>query len=148
VNDGKIRQNPLPPDMWATWSRNNPAQQWIVYQWENAETLIGSSLHFWGDHPAGSGAGVAPPKAWRLEYWDGAQWRAVSARSPYTSILNADNRVDFDPVTTRCLRAVFDASTDGTSFAAVALQEWEAFSTRARPARRPSAREAATANCS
>jgi hypothetical protein len=42
----------------------------------------------------------------------------------YSSTLNADNRVDFAPVTTRCLRAVFDASTDGVSFAAVALQEW------------------------
>ena len=148
VNDGKVRQSPLPPDMWATWSRNNPAQQWIMYQWEQPETLIASSLHFWGDHGAGAAVGVAPPKAWRLEYWDGTAWAAVSASSPYTSTLNADNRVDFAPVTTRCLRAVFDASTDGATFAAVALQEWEVFSTRARPPRRPSMRGAATANCS
>ncbi|WP_025414122.1 family 43 glycosylhydrolase [Gemmatirosa kalamazoonensis] len=148
VNDGKVRPNPLPPDMWATWSRNNPPQQWIVYQWEQPETLVGSSLHFWGDHAAGAGAGVAPPKAWRLEYWDGGAWKPVSATSPYTATLGADNRVDFAPVTTRCLRAVFDASTDGTSFAAVALQEWEAFSTRPRAARRPSVKGAATANCS
>jgi len=147
VNDGKVRPSPLPPDMWATWSRNNPPQQWIMYQWEQPETLIASSLHFWGDHGAGAGAGVAPPKAWRLEYWDGTAWKAVSASSPYTSTLNADNRVDFTPVTTRCLRAVFDASTDGASFAAVALQEWEAFSTRARPPQRPSVKGAATANC-
>jgi hypothetical protein len=148
VNDGKVRQSPLPPDMWATWSRNNPPQQWITYQWEQPETLIASSLHFWSDHGAGSGVGVAPPNAWRLEYWDGAAWKAVTTSSPYTSTLNADNRVDFAPVTTRCLRAVFDASTDGASFAAVALQEWEVFSTRARPPRRPSAKGAATANCS
>jgi hypothetical protein len=148
VNDGKVHPAPLPPDMWATWSRTNPPQQWILYQWEQPETLNGASIHFWGDHPAGSGAGVAPPKAWRLEYWDGARWSAVSASSPYTSVLNADNRVDFAPVTTRCLRAVFDASTDGVSFAAVALQEWEAFSTRARAPRRPSVKGAATANCS
>jgi hypothetical protein len=134
--------------MWATWSRMNPPQQWILYQWEQPETLNGASIHFWGDHPAGSGAGVAPPKAWRLEYWDGARWSAVSASSPYTSVLNADNRVDFAPVTTRCLRAVFDASTDGVSFAAVALQEWEAFSTRARAPRHPSVKGGATANCS
>jgi hypothetical protein len=148
VNDGKVHPAPLPPDMWATWSRMNPPQQWILYQWEQPETLNGASIHFWGDHPAGSGAGVAPPKAWRLEYWDGARWSAVSAISPYTSVLNADNRVDFAPVTTRCLRAVFDASTDGVSFAAVALQEWEAFSTRARAPRHPSVKGGATANCS
>ena len=78
VNDGKVRPSPLPPDMWATWSRNNPPQQWIMYQWEQPETLNGSSLHFWGDHAAGSGVGVAPPKAWRLEYWDGSTWKAVA----------------------------------------------------------------------
>ena len=148
VNDGKVRAAPLPPDMWATWSPNNPPQQWIMYQWDEPETLTGSSLHFWGDHPAGAGIGVAPPKAWRLEYWDGAEWTAVSARSPYTSTLDADNRVDFAPVTTRCLRAVFDASTDGASYAAVALQEWEVYSTRARPPRRPPVKGAATVNCS
>ncbi|HET7612775.1 MAG TPA: family 43 glycosylhydrolase [Gemmatimonadaceae bacterium] len=148
VNDGKVRVNPLPPDMWATWSRNNPPQQWIMYQWEQPETLTGSSLYFWGDHPAGSGVGVAPPKAWRLEYWDGAAWRAVSNTSPYTNTVDAYNRVDFTPVTTRCLRAVFDASTDGKSFAAVALQEWDVYSTRPRPARQPSVKGGATADCS
>jgi hypothetical protein len=51
-------------------------------------------------------------------------------------------------VTTRCLRAVFDASTDGASFAAVALQEWEVFSTRPRAPQRPSVKGAATADCS
>jgi hypothetical protein len=148
VNDGKVRQSPLPPDMWATWSRDNPPRQWIMYQWEEPETLTGSSLYFWGDHPAGSGVGVAPPKTWRLEYWDGAGWKPISAATPYTSTLDSYNRVDFAPVTTRCLRAVFDASTDGESFAAVALQEWEVFSTRARPPKRPSVKGAATEDCS
>ena len=148
VNDGKVHSAPLPPDMWATWSSNNPPQQWIMYQWDHPETLIGSSVHFWGDHAAGSGVGVAPPKAWRLEYWTGTGWKAVDASVAYTTTLNVDNRVDFAPVTTRCLRAVFDASTNGASFAAVAIQEWEAYSTRPRPVLRPSMKGAATMNCS
>lgn len=149
VNDGKVRQSPLPPDMWATWSRNNPPQQWIMYQWEQPETLTGTSLHFWGDHAAGSGVGVAPPKEWRIEYWvDGSGWKAVTGSSPYTSTLDADNKVEFSPVTTRCLRAAFDASTDGTTFAAVALQEWEVYSMRPRPPRRPSVKGTATPDCS
>jgi hypothetical protein len=147
VNDGKVRPSPLPPDMWATWSRNNPPRQWILYQWDQPERLVGSSLHFWGDHAAGAGIGVAPPRAWRLEYWDGAGWKAVRARSAYTTTLHAYNRVDFDPVTTRCLRAVFDASTDGASYAAVALQEWEVFAAQARAPRRPSVKGVATMNC-
>ncbi len=147
LNDGKVRANPLPPDMWATWSRNNPAQQWSLYQWDAPVTLTASSVYFWGDHAPGSGIGVAPPKSWRLEYWDDTRWTAVSASTPYTSMLNVDNRVEFTPVTTRCLRAVFDASTDGTTYAAVAAQEWQAFSTRAQAPRRLSVKGAASANC-
>ena len=147
VNDGKVRPSPLPPDMWATWSSKNPPQQWILYQWDQPQTLNGASLHFWGDHPAGSGVGVAPPKAWRLEYWDGGMWRAVNATTPYVAELDADNRVDFAPVLTHCLRAVFDASTDGTTYAAVALQEWEAYATHPLPPRRPSVKGAASPRC-
>jgi hypothetical protein len=147
LNDGKVRANPLPPDMWATWSRNNPAQQWSMYQWDAPVTLNASSFYFWGDHGAGSGIGVAPPATWRLEYWDGAQWAAVRATSPYTSVLNAYNRVSFEPVTTRCLRAVFDASTDGKTYAAVAAQEWQAFSTTVKAPLRQSVRGAASASC-
>ena len=147
LNDGKVGANPLPPDMWATWSRNNPREQWSVYQWEAPVTLTASSVYFWGDHPAGSGIGVAPPHSWRLEYWDGAQWQAVSATTPYTTHVSAYNRVEFAQVTTRCLRAVFDASTDGSTYAAVAAQEWQVFSTRAQPSRRESVRGAASMNC-
>lgn len=147
VNDGKVHQSPLPPDMWATWSRDNPARQWILYQWDELETLTGSSLYFWADHPAGSGVGVAPPAAWRLEYWDNGMWKPVSPRSAYTARVDAYNRVDFAPIATRCIRAVFDASRAGTTYAAVAVQEWEVYSSRPRPAARPSVKGAATSDC-
>ncbi len=147
LNDGKVHTVPLPPDMWATWTRSNPPQQWSLYQWDAPVTLTASSLYFWGDQPAGSGIGVAPPKAWHLEYWTDAGWRAVDAKTPYTSTLHAFNRVDFSPVTTRCLRAVFDASTDGMTFAAVAAQEWQAFATTPRVPLQPSVRGRASATC-
>ena len=147
LTDGKVRVNPQPPDMWATWSRNNPPQQWSMYQWDAPVSLTASSVYFWGDHPAGAGIGVAPPASWRLQYWNGAQWQAVSANTPYTTLVNTYNRVEFAPVTTRCLRAVFDASTDGTTFAAMAAQEWQAFSTRVQVPLRQSVKGAAAANC-
>jgi hypothetical protein len=148
VNDGKVRESPLPPDMWATWTRDNPPRQWIMYEWDEPQTLTGSSIYFWGDHPAGAGEGVAPPKSWRLEYRDGAEWKPVDAKSPYTSAVDRFDRVDFTPVTTRCLRAVFDASTNGTSYAAVGVQEWEAYSTRALPPLTPPVKGEANADCS
>ena len=137
LHDGIVRAAPLPPDMWGTWSRANPPQQWVQYQWSVPETISASSLWFWADHDAGAGEGVAPPKAWHLEYWTGGVWQAVQATTPYPTVLNGFGRVEFVPVTTRCLRAVFDASTDGRGFAAVAAQEWQVEAVAPRvPARR------------
>lgn len=147
LNDGKTRRAPLPPDMWATWTPNNPPSQWVLYEWDAPVTLNASRVYFWADHPAGAGIGVAPPKAWRLEYRDGDVWKAVRATTPYTANVNTFNRVDFDAVTTRCLRAVFDASTDGKTFAAVAAQEWEALSPTVRAPLRHSVKGLAQANC-
>jgi Glycosyl hydrolases family 43 len=147
LNDNTVRVSPLPPDMWATWSRNNPAQQWSLYQWDAPVTINASSIHFWGDHAAGAGIGVAPPQRWRLEYWTESGWEPVRNSTPYTATLHADNRVEFTPITTRCLRAVYDASTDGATFAAVAAQEWQVFATQPRvPQQRPP-RRGASATC-
>ncbi len=124
LNDGIVRTSPLPPDMWGTWNGHNPAQAWIQYAWDKPVTLNGSRIYFFNDQPAGSGVGVAPPKAWHLEYLKGGRWQAIKAT--YTTDMERFNDVAFAPVTTTCLRAVFDASAkDGTN-AAVAVQEWEA----------------------
>ena len=147
LNDGKIRANPLPPDMWATWTANNPPSHWVLYQWDAPVTLAASSFYFWSDHAAGSGIGVAPPKTWRLEYRDGNNWKTVRAATSHTSNVNAHNRVPFAPVTTRCLRAVFDASTDGKTYAAVAAQEWQVFSPQLKAPLRQPVKGMASASC-
>ena len=61
LNDGILRDNPLPPDMWASWTPHNPPGQWIQYEWAQPVTLNGSRIFFWADHPAGADGGVAPP---------------------------------------------------------------------------------------
>lgn len=126
LNDGIVRPNPLPPDMWGSWTPHNPAGQWIQYEWAKPVRLDGSRIQFWSDHPAGAKVGVAPPAAWRLEFWSGTEWRGVANASGYPTAVDSFVEVMFDPVTTRCLRAVFDASGDGQQNAAVAVQEWEA----------------------
>ncbi len=133
--------------MLATWTANNPAAQWVLYEWDAPVTLTASSLYFWGDHTAGSGVGVAPPKSWRLEYRDGNSWKTVRATTPYTSIANIFNRVEFAPVSKRCLRAVFDASTDGKTYAAIAAQEWQVFSPQLQTPRKQSVKRSASAIC-
>ncbi|MCC7000940.1 MAG: family 43 glycosylhydrolase [Gemmatimonadaceae bacterium] len=147
LNDGKVRPSPLPPDMWATWTPKNPPQQWVMYQWAEPVTIHASRIYFWGDQPPGAAIGVTAPRAWRLEYFEGGAWRSVSATAQYTTNLHAFNRVEFAPVKTRCLRAVFDASTDGKTYAAVAAQEWEVHATVKRVPARLSPKGAANAAC-
>jgi hypothetical protein len=131
LNDGKVRANPLPPEMWGSWTPSNPASQWIQYEWASPVTLNGSRMVFWADHPVGSAEGVAPPASWHLEYWNGRGWAAVAHASSYATAVDSPAEVSFDAVMTHCLRAVFDASGKGTQHAALAVQEWEALGVKA-----------------
>ncbi|WP_254775247.1 family 43 glycosylhydrolase [Pseudoxanthomonas sp. GM95] len=126
LNDGIVRANPLPPDMWGSWTPHNPARQWIQYRWGRPVTLDASRITFFADQPAGASQGVAPPARWHLEYRDDGRWQPVLPISAYGVALGAANTVTFRPVTTRCLRAVLDASGGASQYAAVAVQEWEA----------------------
>lgn len=131
LNDGKFRTNPLPPEMWGSWTPDNPAQQWIEYRWDRPVTINATRIAFWNDQPAGSGIGVAPPKGWRLQYWDSG-WRDVPrltrTPAPRPAMFESGR---FGAVTTRCVRLVMDASTDGATHAALAVSEWEVLAPRA-----------------
>jgi hypothetical protein len=131
LNDGIVRPNPLPPDMWGSWTPHNPAHQWIQYEWSRPVTLNASRIVFWADHRSGAHEGIAPPAAWHLEYHTGGQWLPVVHTSGYPAAVGSFVNVNFDPITTRCLRSVFDASSDGTHYAGVAVEEWEALAPKA-----------------
>ncbi|WP_232037093.1 family 43 glycosylhydrolase [Asticcacaulis excentricus] len=148
LNDGRTPLAPLPPDMWANWTGRNDAQRpWIQYQWDEPVTLNGSRLFFWGDRQTGSGEGVAPPSGWHLEYWTETEWKPVSATQSYIVKSGTFSDIQFKPVTTRCLRAVFDASTDGKSYAALGITEWEALSPDMIVPPQQAPRNQATPNC-
>jgi hypothetical protein len=125
LNDGIVKAAPLPPDMWGSWSPTNPPRQWIEYRWPRAVTLDGSRIRFWADHPAGASEGVAPPRGWHLEYWDGG-WKRVPGATGYGTAADSWQTIRFPALTTRCLRAYFDASGGPGRYAGVAVQEWEA----------------------
>jgi hypothetical protein len=135
LNDAKTPASPLPPDLWSDQSPHapNPPRAWIEYQWDRPVRLNGSRLLFWADHPAGSSEGLAPPRSWRLEYFDRGAW--VPVRNPSLAAKDADGFVGvaFRPVTTRCLRAVLEASSDGRAYAGLAVEEWEALAPEPRP---------------
>lgn len=148
LNDSIVRPNPLPPDMWASWTPNNPPHQWIQYTWSQPVALNGARIVFWGDHPAGSSEGVAPPASWHLEFWKDGAWLPAPDPSGYpTGTSGSFVQVHFREITTRCLRAVFDASGNGQQFAALGVEEWEALAPRDVPPSQLPPAPAAGAGC-
>jgi hypothetical protein len=127
LNDEIVRSNPLPPDMWGTWTGDNPPQQWAQYTWDQPMRIWSSQIEFWNDQPQGTGVGVAAPARWRLEYWDSSagRWAEVPNPSGYPTGTQGFQDTTFDPVTTTQVRAVFDASTNGSTYSAVAVEEWK-----------------------
>jgi hypothetical protein len=134
LNDGVVRNAPLPPDLWGSWTPHNPASQWIEYRFDQPVTFNGSRIRFWADQPAGAGVGVAPPKAWRMEYWDRG-WKPVRDPKGFGTGVGGFQSAAFAPVTARCVRAVFDASTAQGTHAGLAVQEWEVLAPTAQAPR-------------
>ncbi|MFD2796077.1 family 43 glycosylhydrolase [Promicromonospora vindobonensis] len=133
LNDEIVRPNPLPPDMWGTWTGNNPPQQWVQYTWDQPVRVSGSQIEFWNDQPKGSGVGVAAPDTWRIQYWDADvdAWTAVPGADGHPTGTSGFQPTSFDAVTTTQLRAVFDASTNGSTYSGVAVEEWKVLAEQA-----------------
>lgn len=124
LNDGIVKDAPLPPDMWGSWSPDNPPSQWIEYRWDKPVTINGVRIRFWADQPAGSAIGVAPPARVRFEYWDKG-WKPIPRAALRAPAAGRFETAAFAPVTTRCVRAVLTASGRGKEHAGMAVQEWE-----------------------
>jgi hypothetical protein len=127
LNDEIVRGNPLPPDMWGTWTGNDPPQQWVQYTWDQPMRISGSQIDFWNDQAQGTGVGVAAPAKWKIQYWNLAtgQWADVPNPSGYPTGTSGFQNTNFDAVTTTQVRATFDASTNGATYSAVAVEEWK-----------------------
>ncbi|MBD8101232.1 OmpL47-type beta-barrel domain-containing protein [Plantibacter sp. CFBP 8775] len=127
LNDETIRPNPLPPDMWGSWSAERPAQQWIQYDWDRPVRIDSASIKFFRDVAPGTGNGVSDPSSWRLQSWKSGAWVDVVNPSGYPTSTTAEHTVTFEPVTTTRLRAVLNASSNGANppaYSALAVEEW------------------------
>lgn len=145
LNDGIVKANPLPPQLWGSWTPHNPPQQWLQYSWAQPVTLERTRIVFWADQPAGAGIGVAPPARWHLEYRHGGQWQPVQPKGVESPRGDRAETVSFVPVTTRCVRMVMEASGSANGYAALAVQEWEVLAPQ--PHRPPPATAADSRRC-
>ncbi|WP_285136747.1 family 43 glycosylhydrolase [Microbacterium sp. lyk4-40-TSB-66] len=127
LNDGIVRPNPLPPDMWGSYSGDRPASQWVQYDWAEPVRIDRSSIQFWSDREPGTGDGVSAPASWSLQYWDQGRWNDVQNPSGYPTTVRQMHEVTFTPVTTTRLRAVMNAAPGRTTpekYSALAVEEW------------------------
>jgi hypothetical protein len=92
-----------------TWSGSRALTQWVQYIFPD-EQEVSSVQVFW----------VRPPKAWRVLYQEGGQWKDVTARSPLAAVPNSFSTVDFAPVKTMAMRLEATMEREDT----VSIAEW------------------------
>ncbi|KFY17439.1 hypothetical protein V492_00688 [Pseudogymnoascus sp. VKM F-4246] len=131
INDGRVEENPLPPDYWSSYAaEQSPQTSTLTYGWNTTVQLNGATMAFFADQPAGSNVGVPPPASWKLEYLTSeGSWTEVSVTSSGgypTSVTDSPGEVSFETVTTTSLRAILIASGSGNQFGGVGVKEWAA----------------------
>ena len=130
VNDGEYHfTGDVKAYYWGTWSDSRPATGWLAYEWASAYTFTGCKIGFWTDRDGDNiGDNVPLPASYKVQYWDGSDWADVTLApgSSYTRNRLSANEFSFDEVTTSKLRLWLNASTNGSTYGAFGLTEWEA----------------------
>ncbi|MEK8225777.1 hypothetical protein NKG05_06410 [Oerskovia sp. M15] len=111
INDGAgLNAGGAEDAYWGTWTATErPATQWIEYTWTQPVIVDRSVIRFWTDVAAGTGANVASPQSWAVQYWDDAAgaWADVAAPSGYGTARTGTNETTFTAATTTKVRATF-----------------------------------------
>jgi hypothetical protein len=88
-----------------TWWPQKGSSEWVTYDFPKARQVSQVEVYWFDDTGVGQ---CRVPKAWRLEYRDGQQWKPAANASAYGVAHDKFNKVTFDPVTTKQLRLVVD----------------------------------------
>ena len=125
-------------ETWGSWSANRTETGWLTYEWSNEYSIDSTIIYFWTDTDLqNAGNGVAMPQSYSVQYWNAtsSEWNDVTLLSGETYPLNRleANVVRFETISTTKLRLLMNASTDGATYAALGVTEWEVYSTIADP---------------
>jgi len=103
-------------------------EEWVAYEWPEDIATNRVEIYWLAD-----GWDVALPASFELQYWNGADFAAVSnARAPDITA-NGFNEITFDPVRTRRLRLRFS----GTGKKSAGIIQWRVWSAGEVPALAP-----------
>jgi hypothetical protein len=84
-----------------TWWDHRGSTEWVEYDFEQPRQLSTVEVYWFDDTGAGN---CRVPQSWKLLHKQGEIWIPVQASSPFTTRLDAYNRVNFPPLTTTALR--------------------------------------------
>lgn len=106
VNDGywPDNSNDRRVPFFTLWPKNNTSE-WIVYDFDKAETFSTASVFWYDDGPWG---GCRIPLSWSVQYKDkDGTWKDVQNKTPYSSVKDAVNKIEFESVTAQSVRLQF-----------------------------------------
>ena len=87
---------------WGNWRQSAGSEHYVGYTWDEAVTIGGADIYWYDD-----GGGTRIPSKLCMQYLDAnGAWQDVNITTPFESSIakNKYNRIEFDRVTTTCLR--------------------------------------------
>jgi hypothetical protein len=88
-----------------TWWNHLGTAEWVAYQWPAARQVSGVDVYWFDDTGVGQ---CRVPKAWRVLYSEGGEWKPVKAHGEYVVAKDKYNHADFDQASTDGLRIEVD----------------------------------------
>ncbi|MDD3322059.1 MAG: hypothetical protein PHS59_11510 [Paludibacter sp.] len=135
INNGVIGYAPIAggtignDQTWGSWSESRPESQWLEYEWSSSFTINQVTVYYWVDkiELSGTGSNVAVPASWIIQYDNAGTWTDVTLLDgeSYSCNNTAPNTVKFNDVTTSKLRLFMNAQSNGTTYAALGVIEWQ-----------------------
>jgi len=119
VNDRLVPKNAEDKSVpYFHWWPKKAATEWMEYQLPERTRVSQASVYWYDDAPWG---GCRVPKAWRILYRNGGEWKAVSGADQYPTLRGSMNTVHFTPVEADAIRLEIDLPDDNSS----GIFEWE-----------------------
>jgi len=118
INDGEEPTASNDSSSYFDWWPTKGTTEWVEYAFEKPAKVSESELYWFDDTGRGE---VRVPKAWRLLYKDGNDWKPVEASGAYGVEKDRFNRVTFKPVTTSGMRLEVTMQPEWSA----GIQEWK-----------------------
>ena len=100
------------------WWPRKGTTEWVEYALEKSSTVSETEVYWFDDTGTGQ---CRVPKAWRILYKEGDEWKPVAMSESYGVEKDRYNKVTFKPVTTNVLRLEVTLQTEWSA----GLQEWK-----------------------